>query len=703
MTKKKLAVIDPSAPVEAEHGLVFHVDGARLDRTGGDIGVAVYADILDRATFRNTFEHDGVLYVGSSSSGRDGLDLEVQAEPLVPVEEWSGDVLTRDQLLERWDANESTRGDMTGFGLRVFFGRGSRQYVVADASARFCSAQEQKAPAPLPAETRAADPPAQAKTIARIELAPEDLVESPLNPRRFFDPGKITELADSMREVAFFGELLARPACVLGAERYELVCGHRRKRAAIEAGIKLVRVEVRELTDAQALAIMMRENMDRSDLHPLEEADGFRRMLGMRTPDGELAMTLEDVAGRVGRPVSFVRARLRLADLEEPGRAAFERGDIQLGHALLLAGLQPGDQAEALAMAVLQDYDGSRPTVAELRSEIDGTILLSLEGVVWKLDDAELAPEAGSCNACPKRSGAQPELFPQSRSGDRCLDRVCHAEKRQAYLAKKLAAAEKKHGQGEVIAVSTEWRYGSSREKPEKGAPLTSDKWREVEEGSCAHARPAMIVDGRNRSEAGKVVHACADPDCRKGGRPRGTSGQASDEEKARREKAKFEAELSRRAIAVALERVGDGSEWDMDPLRLIVRGFWRAAWQNVRSAVLKRRGWPDKQSDSHRTPPAKELEGMSPVGLIQLLVELTLVQDSLDHGGGRELSAFAKDVGVDMKAITAEIRAEKKAGKRHPKKVAEPTPAPPAPKGKKKRTPVRALTRRAAADDDAG
>ncbi|MGA3035714.1 MAG: ParB/RepB/Spo0J family partition protein, partial [Terracidiphilus sp.] len=108
-----------------------------------------------------------------------------------------------------------------------------------------------------------------------------NLNESANNPRRTFDPAALNELAESIRTQGLLSPLLVRPK---GPHTYEIVAGARRYRAAQLAGLESVPVRIVELTDAQAIETSIVENLIRADVHPMEEATGFRALLNTEEP-----------------------------------------------------------------------------------------------------------------------------------------------------------------------------------------------------------------------------------------------------------------------------------------------------------------------------------------------------------------------------------------------------------------------------------
>jgi ParB family transcriptional regulator, chromosome partitioning protein len=159
------------------------------------------------------------------------------------------------------------------------------------------------------------------------------------NPRRIFANEELDELAASLRERGIIQPIVARQ--VRGtADAFEIIAGERRWRAAQRAGLHEVPVVIIEATDAEALQLAIIENVQRADLNPLEEAEGYRALLE------EYNNTQEDIAKIVGKSRSHVANTLRLLKLPDSVRAYVLKGQLDAGHARMLVG-QPN--AEKLA------------------------------------------------------------------------------------------------------------------------------------------------------------------------------------------------------------------------------------------------------------------------------------------------------------------------------------------------------------------
>jgi len=167
----------------------------------------------------------------------------------------------------------------------------------------------------------------------------EQLQPGKYQPRSQMDPARLQELADSIRAQGMIQPIVVR---AIGRDRYEIIAGERRWRAAQLAELRDVPVVLREVDDHAALAMALIENIQREDLNPLEEAVALQRLID------EFALTHQQAADAVGRSRAAVSNLLRLLELPDGVRKLVERGSIEMGHARALLTL-PEPQAEALA------------------------------------------------------------------------------------------------------------------------------------------------------------------------------------------------------------------------------------------------------------------------------------------------------------------------------------------------------------------
>lgn len=169
-------------------------------------------------------------------------------------------------------------------------------------------------------------------------LAVDLLQRGSMQPRRDMRTDELDELAESIRSQGIVQPLVVR---ALSKGRYEIVAGERRWRAAQLAGLSEVPVIVRELSDADAAAIAIIENIQRADLNPMEEARGLWRL------KEEHEMTHQDVADSVGRSRAAVSNLMRLLDLEDAVKQMVDERQLEMGHARALLGLSGAAQISA--------------------------------------------------------------------------------------------------------------------------------------------------------------------------------------------------------------------------------------------------------------------------------------------------------------------------------------------------------------------
>ena len=172
------------------------------------------------------------------------------------------------------------------------------------------------------------------------------IATNPLQPRKHFDPTELEELTSSIRSSGLLQPLLVRPK---GAGSYELVAGERRFRAIQSLGWREAPVHVRELDDQAVLTVALIENLQRADLNPIEEAEGYQELVA------RFSLTQQQVADAVGRERSTVANMLRMLALPDSVRRMVRAGELPLGHARALLGLADAERMTALAAAVVAD------------------------------------------------------------------------------------------------------------------------------------------------------------------------------------------------------------------------------------------------------------------------------------------------------------------------------------------------------------
>ncbi|ABI58217.1 ParB/RepB/Spo0J family partition protein [Alkalilimnicola ehrlichii MLHE-1] len=205
------------------------------------------------------------------------------------------------------------------------------------------------------------------RASAELRDLPLDCLErGRYQPRTAFDPAALQELADSIQAQGVVQPLVVRP---LAEQRWEIVAGERRWRAAQLAGLETVPAIVRDIPDEAAVAVALIENLQREDLNPLEAATALQRLVH------EFGLTHQAVAEAVGRSRAAVTNLLRLLELNEPVKALIGEGRLEMGHARALAALK-GDIQTRAAGQVAERGLSVRQTealVRRLQEEADQT------------------------------------------------------------------------------------------------------------------------------------------------------------------------------------------------------------------------------------------------------------------------------------------------------------------------------------------
>lgn len=181
-------------------------------------------------------------------------------------------------------------------------------------------------------------------------------------PRKSFREAGLKELAESIKSQGLLQPVLVRR----DGRGYRLIAGERRWRAAQLAGVREIPAIVREATEAQAFELALVENLQREDLNPIEEAEGYKRLMA------DAKLTQEELAKRVGKDRSTVANALRLLGLPDDVKVMVASGEIDMGHARALLGLTRGAEMSVLARRIHAEKLSVRDTERQVRSQAGG-------------------------------------------------------------------------------------------------------------------------------------------------------------------------------------------------------------------------------------------------------------------------------------------------------------------------------------------
>jgi ParB family chromosome partitioning protein len=501
------------------------------------------------------------------------------------------------------------------------------------------------------------------------------LSESKTNPRRVFEDAALKELADTIRNQGVLSPLLVRPVTENG---FEIVFGARRYRAAQLAEQDTVPVRIKHMSDAEVIEAQLIENLQRRDVHPMEEAQGFRALLDLEEPK----YSIEQIGARTGKTPSYIVGRLKLTELIPAVVDAFYKDEIGVGHALLLAKLQPMQQEQALPQCFREDWSGAGKDrrivlpVRNLQFWIEQNVMLILKDAPFNNRDAQLVPTAGSCADCPKRTGHNKLLFSDLGRQDACSDPTCYQSKVSAHVAQVIAAKP------QLVQIST--AYGTQKE----GSPVVPrNKYTEIHKPTgkddakrpefkvCKFTAEAIITEG---SGIGTVQKVCANPTC----------PVHHPKQKARREDEKWKVEQDRQrkqeAVANATGLRVLAAVSAAVPVRLMKRDLLFILEKLVSlmderriETLARQHGIRQKRDDGGGAKTfAAFLRRADEGALSRLLVEAAILLAASKSNPAIVLRDAAAAYKVDTDVIAAKVKQEF-AAKEKAKKTAQPASKP--------------------------
>ena len=498
-------------------------------------------------------------------------------------------------------------------------------------------------------------------TVVQAPLG--ELVESPTNPRKTF--AAMDRLIESVKAAGgVMVPLIVRPHPEKKG-MFEIVAGHRRYRAAKAAKIKTVPCDVRTLDDTQVLEIQITENLQRSDLNEIEEAETFGAL------HQQHGYTVEQIAKKIGVSIATVYSRLKMLNLAAEARVALAEGRLPSSVSVPLARLPHGLQAKALkTIEERYTYDNGVHT-REAIEFIQRDFCRSLKAAPFSLTDSMLVEGVGACKTCPKNSKqGTPGLFDDLKgSGAFCTDVACFRQKANAAWE---AVAKEGEAKGARVLTLEEgakiYAYGTlghDSKYTELDAPNHADQkrrhWREFYERIPAEQRPQLVIIPDRDQAPHEVVEAQALVDALAASTAAPKWAKAEVERKEELAAARAEARVqnkeaakNERIAAEAVKKIGAGlKELDAPTMRFILYGL---ADRWVPQGVLDALECEDR--DAYEK---KVLNAPAPWLNTALLFFGAFSGGVLEHlteGFPAPFKALAKAHGVDLKAIEKAIDA---------------------------------------------
>jgi len=291
--------------------------------------------------------------------------------------------------------------------------------------------------------------------ITHIPLV--DIQASIFNPRKHFDEASIIELADSIKAKGVLQPILVRP--IMGTNtRYEIIAGERRFRACKHLQLTdlhsfmTIPAIIRDLDDEAALEIMIIENLQRKDIHPMEEAAGFMNLSRIKSMD------VKEIGARVGKSASYVAQRMKLCDLIEPIQKTFYEGRILVKDAMTLSTLKPEDQKDLFEeeMAHLDADEMYHLGTWDLRKYQH-----ALMSAPFDIKDPHLKKDAGACTVCPHNTAFNTLLFPDMEQNPICQNSQCFKQKCNLSFDRELINAQEDPG---VVLITGQYSHTADKD-----------------------------------------------------------------------------------------------------------------------------------------------------------------------------------------------------------------------------------------------
>jgi ParB/RepB/Spo0J family partition protein len=298
---------------------------------------------------------------------------------------------------------------------------------------------------------------AQETTYGFDVLERDATVASLTNPRTYFDPAALQDLADSIAAMGLAQPILVRPlpearraefaAKGKRVPTHEVVAGERRWRACGIAKVRSFPVLIRQLTDEQVLELQLEENMQRKDLHPLEEAHGYRRILDLPQHAAQsVRERVEALSARIKKSTRYIYQTMQLLKLCSFAQEIFLEGKLQRTTALQIAtiGNEAGQIEATRAIAGLDAKGKNVVDAAMSQREAEEYVRENFRLVLNKAPFPIKVEYAGiaACTGCPKMSANVPGLIAEGeKMPDTCMDSACYGKKNEAHKAQFVKAA----------------------------------------------------------------------------------------------------------------------------------------------------------------------------------------------------------------------------------------------------------------------
>lgn len=291
-----------------------------------------------------------------------------------------------------------------------------------------------------------------------------DITPDPNQPRKFIDQESLTELTESIRTKGVIQPIVVRENAA-GTPHYMIVCGERRYKASVLAGTVDIPAIIRELSDRDAMELQIIENLQRRDVHPMEEAIAFAQL--------SETFSNEEIALRVGKNVRFVTNRICLTDLCEQAQQLFYDGHMTLHQALILVRIDQDTQQTIINERLPDDWTENKTNYPDWNiGNVEYIVhrkFNKLNGEYFDPTNDKIYPEKGACTGCQYNSANNPTLFDEGQE-PLCTNSTCFSIKKEKHFDATLQAEMSLAGtefRGVVMGKHT-YDFGNNIEVPKQ-------------------------------------------------------------------------------------------------------------------------------------------------------------------------------------------------------------------------------------------
>lgn len=324
-----------------------------------------------------------------------------------------------------------------------------------------------------------------------------------LNPRKTYNKESIKELASSIKEQGLLQPILVRKSGSNGS--YDLIVGSRRVKAYEQLKLNEILCQVVEADDDQVRSMMIVENMQREEVHPMEEAQAIKALYTIHK-------TYEAVAAKLGKTTHHVARRIKLNELSSKGKKLMTKGDMSLEQALVLC-IAPQDVQDSV---IDSEWRWDIPTLEDVKDGIRSE-MANISEAPFDLTDEKLDPKIGPCVGCAHNTGTNETLFNDVLEDHRCQKPKCYHGKVATFIKQK--EDELKQKGTKYVRMTNLSSYMSNNKKlltDDDVIVLDGNSWNaKNQQKDCPDIKVGLVMESRSPKDLGSTLRICTNLKCK--------------------------------------------------------------------------------------------------------------------------------------------------------------------------------------------